>query len=97
MPYLMILLTHDDPRVRRRAAEALGRLQDAGAFESLVIALRDRDRTVQQAVIGALGAIGDPRAIPPLRQLRPLVDRQLRAAIEDAQRAIAASRDNEPY
>ena len=61
---LMIQRIHHDPHIRRRAAEALGRLQDEGALDSLVMALHDRDRIVQQAVIGALGAIGDPRAIP---------------------------------
>lgn len=47
MPYLMTLLTHDDPRVRRRGADALGRLQDAGAVDSLVMVLHDRDRAVR--------------------------------------------------
>ena len=95
--YLMTLLTHDDPQVRRRAAGALGKLQDIGALDSLIIALHDRDLIVQQAVIAALGAIGDPRAIPPLRQLRPRVGRRLQGAIEDAHRAIAASQADEGH
>ncbi len=66
--YLMSMLTHDDPQVRRRAAGALGRLQDAGALDSLIMVLHDGDPHVQQAAIGALGAIGDPRAIPALRR-----------------------------
>lgn len=97
MLYLMTLLTHDDPRVRRRAAGALGKLQDAGALDSLIIALHDRDLIVQQAVVGALGAIGDPRAIPPLEQLRPRVDRRLQGAIGHAHRAIAASQADEEH
>jgi hypothetical protein len=97
MLYLMTQLTDEDPRVRRRAAGALGKLQDVGALDSLIIALHDRDLIVQQAVIAALGAIGDPRAIPPLRQLRPQVDRRLQGAIEEAHRAIAASQAYEAH
>ena len=93
--YLMSMLTHDDPRVRRRAAGALGRLQDAGALDSLIMVLHDGDPHVQQAAIGALGAIGDPRAIPALRQPHPRADRRFRAMIEDAQRAIAATQAEE--
>lgn len=97
MPYLMTLLTRDDPRVRRSAAEALGRLHDAGALDSLVMALSDEDRLVQRAAIGALGAIGDPRAIPPLRELHSRADRRLQAVIGEAQRAIAVSQADGSY
>ena len=97
MLYLLSMLAHDDPGVRRRAAGTLGRLHDTGALDSLIIALRDGDRLVQQAAIGALGAIGDPRAIVPLRQLHPRVDRRLQTAIEGAQRAIAARQAGEHF
>ncbi len=97
LPYLMSLLTHDDPLTRRRAAAALGRAEDPLALDSLIMALHDGDRLVQQSAIGALGAIGDARAIPPLRQLHPRVDRRLQAAIEEAQRDIAAGRSGERF
>ncbi len=49
---------------RARLAAALGRSGDAAAVEPLVKVLRDRDQPppVQQAVVQALAALGDPRA-----------------------------------
>ena len=90
VPYLAALLSHPDPVVRGRAASALGRLQDPGALDSLIIALRDGNPGVQHRAVRALGALGDPRAIPPLRYLYPRAGRDLQAAIGEAQREIAA-------
>jgi HEAT repeat protein len=55
-----------DWSVRRAAAEALGKIGDAGAVEPLVEALKDGDKNVRAAAVKALGEIGDPRAIEPL-------------------------------
>lgn len=54
------------PRVRRQAAEALGRLGSPRAVEPLIVALRDREPEVRGAVAFALGQLGDARAVEPL-------------------------------
>ena len=59
-------LKDKDPKVRREAADALGRLRDKAATEPLVASLKDDDRGVRWSAAEALGAIGDTRAIEPL-------------------------------
>jgi beta-lactamase regulating signal transducer with metallopeptidase domain len=63
--------THPEPRVRRGAVEALGRLGDDAVVTPLVRSLRDRDsdvRTLAARVLGELAggrpAPGDVHAIP---------------------------------
>ncbi len=56
-------------RVRLNAAEALGKVEAAGALDLLVTALEDRDVHVREAVVVALGRLGDPQAIAPLEKL----------------------------
>lgn len=56
-----------DPQVRVSAAEALGRVGDAGAVSSLIEALGDD--AVRPAAIRALGLIGDPYAVASLASL----------------------------
>jgi HEAT repeat protein len=53
-------LTDEDWAVREDAAVALGRLKDARAVVPLAFLLRDEDRAVRQAAIGALASIGEP-------------------------------------
>lgn len=53
-------LQDEDWAVREDAASALGRLKDARAVLPLTCLLRDADRAVRQAAIGALASIGEP-------------------------------------
>ncbi|HJR77051.1 MAG TPA: HEAT repeat domain-containing protein [Nitrospiraceae bacterium] len=53
-------LEDEDWGVREDAAAALGRLKDARAVGPLTRLLRDEDRAVRQAAIGALASIGEP-------------------------------------
>lgn len=52
--------------VRRRAAEALGKLADRRAVDPLTLALGDSHSGVRHAAAQALGELGDPRALGPL-------------------------------
>jgi HEAT repeat protein len=58
-------LQDQDWAVREDAASALGRLKDFRAVAPLTLRLRDEDRAVREAAIGALVAIGEP-AVEPL-------------------------------
>lgn len=58
-------LTDDDWAIREEAATMLGTLQDPRAVGPLVSLLRDSDRAVREAAIGALTAIGEP-SVPVL-------------------------------
>jgi hypothetical protein len=73
-----VLLADGDTRVRAHAAELLGRLGQARSVPVLVESLRGRVPPPPEearvnvwyaAVVRALGDIGDPRAIPALREL----------------------------
>jgi phycocyanobilin lyase subunit alpha len=55
--------------LRRRAAEALGRIGDLRAVSHLMEALDCPDIYVRDAVVWALGELGDPQAIPALLAL----------------------------
>jgi HEAT repeat protein len=57
---------HEDPRVRRYLALALGRLGDARGVEPLVEALEDEDGETRLYAAWSLGALKDPAAIPGL-------------------------------
>ncbi len=64
---LINALNDSDAGVRLKAAEALGKLADARAVDSLIEILRyDADRDVRLKAAWALGQIDDPRAIDPL-------------------------------
>ena len=65
-PDLVRLLTDDEPRVRRRAALAIGRVGLVQGIQPLVAALADMDPEVRQMGAFALGLIGDARARDPL-------------------------------
>jgi HEAT repeat protein len=66
-------LKHEDPSVRQKAAEELGRglVTPAGAVNPLIEALRDPEWTVREAAAGALGYYWRQRrrAIPSLLDL----------------------------
>lgn len=51
---------------RCQAAQALGRIDDHAAVESLIGALLDEDEDVRVDVAGALAQLADPRAVAPL-------------------------------
>jgi HEAT repeat protein len=57
-------LRDDDWVIREEAAMRLGRLKDARAVDPLVSTLRDRDRSVREAAVGALTCIGAPSVVP---------------------------------
>ncbi len=77
----------DDPRVRRYLALAMGRLGDRRAVPPLREAVADEgqagrpaDADTQIYAIWALGAIGDPAALPDLERLATSPDAGLRKA-----------------
>jgi len=55
--------------LRRKAAEALGRIGDLRAVEPLIAALTCEDLFLREQVAWALGELGDRRGIVPLAQL----------------------------
>ena len=56
-------LRDEDWAIREEAATLLGGLKDARAVCPLVSILRDRDRSVREAAIGALTSIGEPSVV----------------------------------
>jgi HEAT repeat protein len=71
-PQLRAALHSDDDELVARAARGLGRIGDFDAVDDLLVLLDDDDREWFCRVVAAsaLGAIGDPRAVPALaRQL----------------------------
>jgi hypothetical protein len=80
-----------DFRVRVTAALLLGRAKPAGALDALEHALADAHPAVRAASAEALGALGDPSALPALEQrsaveASPSVKAQIRVTV-DALRA----------
>ena len=69
---LTILLTDSEPRVRRRAALAIGRVGLPGGIQPLIGALSDTDPEVRAMAAFGLGLIGDVVAAPALT--KALVD-----------------------
>lgn len=68
-PLLRLLTSHRQPRLRARSATLLGELGYRSAVQGLIEALKDRDYDVRYAAIYALGEIGEPSSIDPLRKL----------------------------
>ena len=63
---LIVALWHKRQRVRRRAAAALGALDDRRAVAPLIGALDDDKASVRLEAARALGRLRDPRAAEPL-------------------------------
>jgi cyclophilin family peptidyl-prolyl cis-trans isomerase/HEAT repeat protein len=59
-------LEHSDPLVRRKAALAVGRLQDPRGTPLLVAHLNDPDSSVQTEIMFALGVLQDTAAVGPI-------------------------------
>ncbi|MCS6923075.1 MAG: HEAT repeat domain-containing protein [Fimbriimonadales bacterium] len=66
LPYLAEAARHPNPAVRRRAANALGGIDDSQAVALLSQLLSDREPTVSRAAATALGASKRPEAVPVL-------------------------------
>ncbi len=62
-------LEHDDPRVRRAAARALGKIGGAEAEKLLIDAIQDTDGETQAEVLLCLGAMKSASAVPVLAEL----------------------------
>ena len=65
-PDLIRLLTDTEPRVRRRAALAIGHVALAEGVQPLIALLADTEPEVRQIAAFALGLLGDRRAREPL-------------------------------
>ncbi len=84
-PDLLALLEDDEPRLRRRAAIAIGRVGLAEGVEPLVARLEDPDPDVRTMVAFSLGLLGDRRAADPLvRTLTNDADARVRGRAADA-------------
>jgi HEAT repeat protein len=71
--HLIKTLADEDPKVRLRATEALGRMKSRRAVDGLSSRVRfDGDSTVRRQAIRSLQAIGDSKAVPGL--IRALSD-----------------------
>jgi len=69
--------------LRRKAAEALGRIGDLRAVAPLITALDCPDLYLREAIAWSLGELGDPRGIAPLvGLLDPRADQPHEAIIE---------------
>jgi HEAT repeats len=90
---LRLLQTGKDFRVRAQAAFALGRKVDESYAPSLERALGDKHPVVRAAAASALGRIGAPRSLTPLRAATK--DRES-TVVEQAQAAIAAIEREHP-
>jgi len=59
-------LKSPDPKVRRKAAEEMGKLRDREALSPLLSAAQDPDAKVREEVVKSLGALRDQKAITML-------------------------------
>ncbi len=67
-PELRLLLAHDQPQIRERAAELLGSLGRPSDTAALLESLRDTSAEVRAKAARALGRLGDERASTALRE-----------------------------
>jgi len=92
LPRIHQLLWDGSATVRRLAAEALGDLGQAESVEPLERAVRDADRDVRIAVVGALARIRDKAVIPVASYL--IYDRDLEVRKLAAQAICQARHDS---
>lgn len=84
MTPITTMLKHDDPTVRRDAAQALGMLgkEGKGAIKPLMQAIQDPEINVSIAVISALISLDADEVIPVLRSMSK--DKQTNEMLRDA-------------
>jgi cyclophilin family peptidyl-prolyl cis-trans isomerase/HEAT repeat protein len=87
---LLKLATDAEPRVRRRAAVAIGRVGLKEGVPALTPLLADTDRDVRQAAAFALGLIGDASASSALLPLLADPDPMVRGRAAEAVGLLAA-------
>ena len=89
---LIALLDDRDAKVRRTAAEGLGKLRNRNATDALIRHLeKDEAPDVRVAAATALGNTGDPAAISPLLNLLKADDIYVRQAADAALASIRPS------
>lgn len=96
-------LNDESPTVKDAAAIALGELRDSRAIKPLIAKLDEEQ--IQQVAAWALAMIGDPQAVPPLKQamlndedpsMRGMAARSLgKLAHKDADAAVVEGLDDE--
>jgi len=77
----------EDCEARVKAATALGCIADPGSVEPLIETLKyslEKDITLSWYVIGALGMLGDRRAIPILESISDHADIDVRKSVKGA-------------
>jgi cyclophilin family peptidyl-prolyl cis-trans isomerase/HEAT repeat protein len=90
-PDLSVLIRDGDPRVRRRAALALGRVRSAAGAALLVPALDDADPDVRGMAAFALGLVGERSAEGALAPLLSDVSPRVRGRAAEALGLIGAT------
>jgi len=91
LPDLAVLVRDGDPRVRRRAALAIGRVKSKAGVTLLVAALPDTDPDVRAMAAFALGLIGERSAEPALAPLLTDSSPRVRARAAEALGLIGAT------
>jgi cyclophilin family peptidyl-prolyl cis-trans isomerase/HEAT repeat protein len=84
VPDLTELTRDPDPRLRRRAAIAIGRVGSRDGVNALLAALSDPDPAVRQVAAFGLGLLGDPRGVAPLTAALDDPDWRVRGRAADA-------------
>jgi len=81
-----------DFRMRVQACLQLGKSKDTRATKALAKALDDKEVSVRAAAAAALKILGDPEALPALRESRldrsPIVRRQIKESISALERRL---------
>jgi len=85
-----------DPRVRDYSVRVLAERKNPAAVPALIEKLKDPDREVAMRAVGALGALGDPRAVAPLIDMSQTRDPKFVVALVDVLATIGG-RDAEAY
>jgi MFS family permease len=96
IPELVHCLHDLDPRVRQRAAEALGDIRDGEAVPALLEALNDPLEEIQGEAAVSLGKIGDNRAAAPLLTKLASPDQHLQSCAATALGDLRAADAVEP-
>ena len=72
----------DDPEIRCKAAQALGRLKNKKSLKPLVIALQDISQEVRKNVVIALGEIGGRNVLRVLCKYSAKADYSVRVSVD---------------